>query len=40
MINLQTEFDAILNNFDTELKNHWLNHLHFSAHMPCEEIIP
>ena len=31
MINLQTEFDAILNNFDTELKNHWLNHLHFSA---------
>ena len=31
MINLKTEFDIILNEFEPALKNHWLSHLHFSA---------
>ena len=29
MINLKTEFDIILNEFEPALKNHWLSHLHF-----------
>ena len=31
MLNLKNDFDIILNEFDIELKNHWLSHLHFSA---------
>ena len=31
MIELKNEFDIILSQFGTELKNHWLSHLHFSA---------
>ena len=31
MINLKNEFDIILNEFDPNLKDHWLSHLHFSA---------
>ena len=31
MVNLKSDFDIILNQLSIELKNYWLEHLHFSA---------
>ena len=31
MLNLKAEFDVIINQLSSELKTHWLSHLHFSA---------
>jgi len=31
MLNLKSEFNIVLNQLDSELKDHWLTHLHYSA---------